>query len=587
MTRPRHALLLALAGPAAAAAGMALHALFGEWIVLALYEQRMPVGLLNEIITGQSIHPVEYHLRRADGLVLRVALLLLASGPATGGWVWLARRLPAPWSRPLAGGLLLSTGFVCGVYVLGAPVFETLPGWFWPLHTTALPWVWLGAPLAAGTAAAAAVVLRAPGRRRRNVVLIVLWGACLHHGLALMEGRGLDVLRSRFIDSGHGVFARAAVEQPSLWRVLTRYDELLDDGELSPFFHATKPPGLQVFLGVVERLGRAVPGLPDDPLQRLATFAALILPLLAYAAVIPLYALALRFTDDRGALAAALLYVTAPSVALIGMHADHYLHPLLGTAFLYLAVRALQEGGRGSSLLTGIALLPGHLGLLRPGAPGRGASGPGLGDGPVGPGPPGAGPPRRPGRRRGSPRPGRQWRCCAATTPGPASRWPWRSHEIAKAVDWSLGNRLYYGALNLLEFALWSGPALVLLCVAGLRREVGAPGAALLSLLAGMAIFGSTAGESARLWIFALPLAVLCAAIHIGRRPGEGGPPPRPGAGHAGDPRPGAEEMPGLPLIPGRAEGRHGGRWLQPQPGSSPGAGRAATYSRISSRTRR
>ena len=522
MTPPRHALLLALAGPAAAAAGMALHALFGEWMVLALYEQRMPVGLLNEIITGQSIHPVEYHLRRADGLVLRVALLLLASGPATGGWMWLARRLPAPWSRPLAGGLLLSTGFVCGIYLLGAPVFETLPGWFWPLHTTALPWVWLGAPLAAGTAAVAAVVLRAPGRRRRNVVLIVVWGACLHHGLALMEGRGLDVLRSRFIDSGHGVFARAAVEQPSLWRVLTRYDELLDDGELSPFFHATKPPGLQVFLGVVERLGRAVPGLPDDPLQRLATFAALILPLLAYAAVIPLYALALRFTDDRGALAAALLYVTAPSVALIGMHADHYLHPLLGTAFLYLAVRALQEGGRGSSLLTGIAfylviwvsfaLAP--LAVVPPAlAWAMGRSDPAL----------------------RAPVPAAAWAAAgfAAAWTGMAvlcgydawSRFALAMavHEIAKAVDWSLGNRLYYGALNLLEFALWSGPALVLLCVAGLRREVGAPGAALLSLLAGMAIFGSTAGESARLWIFALPLAVLCAAIHIGRRPGEGG----------------------------------------------------------------
>ena len=518
---PRQALPLSLAGPAAAAGGMALHALFGERIVLAMYEQRMPVALLNEVITGQSIHPVGYHLERADALVMSGALLLLASGPAIGGWIWLARRLPAPWSRPLAGGLLLSTAFVCGIYLLRMPLFEVLPGWFWPLHTTALPWVWLWAPLAAGTAAVAAVVLRAPGRRRRNVVLIVVWGACLHHGLALMEGRGLDVLRSRFTDSGHGVFARAAVEQPNLWRVLTRYDELLDDGKLSPFFHATKPPGLQVFLGVVERLGRVVPGLPDDPLQRLATFAALVLPLLAYAAVVPLYALALRFTDDRGALTAALLYVLAPSVGLIGMHADHYLHPLLAAACLYLAARALQDGGRWPAALAGaafylatwvsFALAPLAVVPLALAWTNRKAA-PVLSRLPVA-----------------------AWAAAgfAAAYAAMALVCGYHAwdrfaqavaiHEAAKAVDWSLGNRLYYGALNLLEFALWSGPALVLLCVAELRRGIGVPGAGLLCLLTGMAIFGATAGESARLWIFALPLAVLCAALYLGRRPEEGG----------------------------------------------------------------
>lgn len=522
MTPHRQVLLLSLAGPAAAAAGMAFHALFGERIVLAMYDQRMTVGLLNEIITGQSIHPVTYHLRRADALVMRVALLLLAGGPAAGAWIWLAPRLRPPWNRPLAGGLLLSTAFVCGIFLLEAPVFETLPGWFWPLHTTALPSVWLWVPLAAGTAAVAAVVLRAPERRLRNVVLIVVWGACLHHGMALMEGRGLDVLRSRFTDSGHGVFARAAVEQTSLWQVLTRYDELLDDGKLSPFFHATKPPGLQLFLGVVERVGRAVPGLPDDPLQRLATFAALVLPLLGYGAVIPLYALALRFTGDRGALTASLLFVTAPSVTLIGMHADHYLHPLLGTAFLYLAVRALQEGGRGSAFLTGIAfylvtwvsfaLVP--LAVVPPAL---------------------AWAMRRADPDLRPPVPAAAWAAAgfAAAWAGMAvlcgydawSRFAQAMavHEIAKAVDWSPGNRLYYGALNLLEFALWSGPALVLLCVADWRREIGLPGAGLLWMLAGMAIFGATAGESGRLWIYALPLAALCAALHLGRRPEEGG----------------------------------------------------------------
>ena len=137
----RQVLLLSLAGPAAAAAGMAFHALFGERIVLAMYEQRMPVALLNEIITGQSIHPVGYHLERADALVMRGALLLLASGPATGGWMWLSRGLPRPL-EPAAGGrpAAVHRPSSAGSSSSRRRSSRSCRGWFWPLHTTALPW---------------------------------------------------------------------------------------------------------------------------------------------------------------------------------------------------------------------------------------------------------------------------------------------------------------------------------------------------------------------------------------------------------------------------------------------------------------
>ena len=106
------------------------------------------------------------------------------------------------------------------------------------------------------------------------------------------------------------------------------------------------------------------------------------------------------------------------------------------------------------------------------------------------------------------------------------------AHQAFKFPQWGFGHTLYFGALNLVEFALWCGPALALLCAAQLHRACRSwpPGTmadllvlALAIALAGLVLFGRTAAETARLWLFLLPLVAIAGARYLGEiAPGRG-----------------------------------------------------------------
>ena len=102
------------------------------------------------------------------------------------------------------------------------------------------------------------------------------------------------------------------------------------------------------------------------------------------------------------------------------------------------------------------------------------------------------------------------------------------AHESAKVAQWGVVERFYYAGLNLVEFALWCGPPLALLCAADLRRTLSrvATGSrdleeglvmSLAAILLGLVVVVGTAGETARLWIFLVPLATISAARTLRR----------------------------------------------------------------------
>jgi hypothetical protein len=102
------------------------------------------------------------------------------------------------------------------------------------------------------------------------------------------------------------------------------------------------------------------------------------------------------------------------------------------------------------------------------------------------------------------------------------------AHQRFKVGDWGAGQVLYCALLNLVEYAVWCGPPLVLLAAAQLRvvwarrREQGwgaeeGWALALVLTLGGLALLGRTAGETARLWLFALPLVLVAAAGPLAR----------------------------------------------------------------------
>lgn len=522
--RSRTSCLAAAAGPVLALVLWTGYALYGRSLVQALYDGRMPLTVLNEIVTGQETHPVEYHLARAGKLVRRLALLLTLWGPLCAGWLAWARRHPQCWlAQTRIGALLLSTVTVWLLYLLRVPLFEVLPGWFWPLRTKSLPYAWVFVPLTAVMAIAAHQVLRWPGRPARNLALLIGVAFVAHHALAWAEGPG--AMAARLTDTGHSVFAQAAVEGPDTWSVLTRYDELLATGELPTYFHATKPPGLQVVTNLTAAVsGRLWPHA--DPMQALARLATLVYPLLGLLTLVPLYALANVLLDKEGARLPALLFPVVPGVALIQLHADQYLHPLLGTVFVYLCTRALFRREPLTGVLAGVAFVLSlwisfALLALAPVVPVMAWS---LA--------------KRHGRRS-------VLRELAMMAAGAAAvylflllafgydtfeRWEAAmvAHRMAKLPGWDLGDRAYFAAVNLLEFAVWCAPPVILLCAADSirlfrHRAWRAPRPAdgltlsLLAILAALALGGTTAAESARLWLFLVPLVTVAAARSLQR----------------------------------------------------------------------
>ena len=285
-----------------------------------------------------------------------------------------------------------------------------------------------------------------------HLLLLILWGMALQYGVVSLEGDRLQRLQERLTDTGHAVFVDTAIIQPSIWRVITDYDLLLEDLP-SVYFHATKPPGLQVFLMVIERLARPLAGIAVD---RVALLASLLFPFLACVCLIPLLALLRRGRPKGDEDVSGVLYVFIPSIVLINLHADQYLYPLLGMSCLYFYVSALGQGYWLWALVAGafffvslwfsfalLALLPAVPLLTYVAARSAG------------------------------------WRSSARTL-GIASvgfncthllfvwgleydalaRWSQAiaAHAAAKGAQWGLVERAYYAALNLIEFSLWCGP---------------------------------------------------------------------------------------------------------------------------------
>jgi hypothetical protein len=514
----RTEVILILLGPLSALILWVIYAMSAETVIRAVYDGRTPLALLNEVISGQSIHPVEYHLQKATDLVVGLAWLLSAAGVLTGLYVASVRRWPTSViAQPVMGGILLSTASLCALYLLRLPLLKVFPGWFWPLHDKALPSLWLILPLAAGSWLIVRTVRNAPERRHRNLLLLILLGMGLQYGIVCLEGDGFQRLQERLTDTGHAVFVETAITQPSIWRVITDYDLLLEDLQ-SVYFHATKPPGLQVFLMVIERLARPLAGSAVD---RVGVLGSLLFPFLACACLIPLLALLRRGRPKGDEDVSGMLYVFVPSIVLINLHADQYLYPLLGTSCLYFYVSALGQRHWLWALVAGafffvslwfsfalLALLPAVPLLTYVAARSAG------------------------------------WRSSARTL-GIASvgftcayllflwgleydtltRWSQAiaAHAAAKGAQWGLAERAYYAGLNLVEFSLWCGPPLAVLCGSDLYRSLrqmadGNPDVedglvwSLAAILLALIVVGGTAGETARLWIFLLPLVTVSAA---------------------------------------------------------------------------
>lgn len=524
-----------------------LYALYGHLLVQGMYDRTLPFEWLNGIVKRQTQHPLDYYLVMADSAVRGVCLLLIGGAMVGAGLAEFARRRPdSPWSGRTQRVVIVSTLLVWAAFLLEAPLFPLLPHWVWSLHKSHLPAAWILLPAAALGLGSVRFVLRHPERWRLNLLMLIGAGYALQLAFAFSEGRGMDALSSQYLGGGHGRLARAATEQRSPLRLVTSYGQLLDTGELVSFPHATRPPGAVLFLVGMERLsrvwGEGEEGDSPPALERLSSMAAWTLPLLAYLTVIPLFGICRRlYGTSAAAWVAPSLYLFIPNVTLMTLHLDQCLFPLLAWTCVYTAVRGLDTGHPGWAVGAGvllylslfvsfglIALAPILLllGLLwkRAGKEQQRLKATGLYSLLLGAG----------------------WLATYLTFHAlfgydavAQFRFGMAAHQAFKVLDWTLSATLYFAGLDALEFALWCGPPVSVLAVAEMRRVLwtarrglsalggGTSDADAESLAAGrhhsvvltfaivislLALFGKTAAETGRLWIFLVPLVLMAAA---------------------------------------------------------------------------
>jgi hypothetical protein len=429
-----------------------------------------------------------------------------------------ARFLSRTASLPL--GVALVTLVHLALLAESVHFFDQLAGWFWPIRDRVLPHpeLLLGLVPLPLVALVAFVDLR--GRRiglAGRLCLLVGLGYAIQHGLALLEGRGLDALRARMLESGHGEALRAVAGGVGLRDLMTHFESHAAAGAFGRFARS-KPPGFMLFYLATFRASGV---FGTASVERAATLAALVWPLFAYLTVVPLFALARRSLDERRALAASALYVLVPSVDLIALHTDEAFFPLIAACVVWCAATSADPGKERRAVLAGVlGYLAGFCSFALLASLPLGAA-------------------YVLGARE------RRWSIFGRMTLGFVAAYAafrllfgydpvavaesaFAFHEAWRPGLGGTAGRLYYAVLAAIELAVWIGVPIACAASAeflhalrqalrGRLRRPAEPALMLGAVLAFVLFFGAMKGEAARLCCFFVPFVVLAATARLGR----------------------------------------------------------------------
>jgi hypothetical protein len=426
------------------------------------------------------------------------------------------------------------------------PLIFRLPGWFWQPIYKACDSLLSGVVILVCAGCVLWVVM---GRQTwlaretcKRAMLKLSLLICLGYGIQMsfgyLEGHGIDGIRDRMVKAGHAEFARVAVQQDSVLRVMMDYENLLERGELGQFAKS-KPPGTLVLYMIAERTSRLF-GAPQEYQKRFehfATVSAYLWPLISMLVLLPVFFFVSTFLSSERALYACLLLMTIPSVNLMTLHADQTFYPLLFMASIYSAVLACQTGRLSLAVVSGVCFYVAvYCSFALVGAIPIAAlvsftllS--------------------HPASKPSTYLPDHHlwqysvtWLVILATMVGLGLVF-WSvlhydvflryQNAVAHHVAWKnwhsgMQERLYFGLLNLVEFFFWLGMPVAVVSLAHIRYAIKKAAfqqvslstnlsLVLLGSLLYLAFFGKTKGEVARLWLFLVPLVTITAVecLHV------------------------------------------------------------------------
>ena len=491
----------------------------------SIYASAAPAEFLNDLIKRQSVHRVDYYLDRGWTAARGMAWLMWSAAALIGLYhTLLAARLLRGGNQPLLVATVFATVLLCESYILGVPIFQLLPHWFWSLRLKELGNWWVLFPLAAVLWVTFHQIFSEPARNARNMLLLILAGTLVQYGIVAMDGNAIDGLWHRLLDTGHGEFPRVASDQIDLLRVIAGYDDMLTEGQLADYPFGTKPPGMLVFFVLCARLADLLP-FSGTSLEQLSTLATLLFPVLTYVALVPLYMVCRQYVGTKEAWVPCCLYIALPNLVLMNMHLDQFLLPQLGLWFALALIVAQRRGSALVGVLSGVLLylslfvsfsLIALLALVPAMLIERGT-----------------------GRSNATRTTiylilgfaGSYGLLYAIADYSAVERFAAAvgRHSQWKVETWGVLTVVYFAVLNTVEFALWCGVPVAILCAAELYRsarsiwtteqvaEERTLGVALLVTGGFLVLFGRTVGETGRLWLFLAPQVAFCAGATLSR----------------------------------------------------------------------
>lgn len=239
------------------------------------------------------------------------------------------------------------------------PILQSLPWWFWKFRDTPLSGLLYLAVGIAIAAAGVALVLYTPQRRTLNLVLLIVAGYTLQLAFGLADGRGVESLRDRVVRSGQIECMRVAVGRYELLDFARHYEDYLHHSELWRYdYIRTKPPGTTLFFMTVERTTNWFFGAQTEQkrMENLTTVGMFLFPFLAVLTVVPLFFFSRFFLPERHAMIPAVLYIFCPNAVLLTMSIDQFLFPLASMVVLWLGGLSSTRANPAIAFFAGAAL---------------------------------------------------------------------------------------------------------------------------------------------------------------------------------------------------------------------------------------
>lgn len=237
----------------------------------------------------------------------------------------------------LVFGLLALTFFHWVVLFFQLSVYTSLDGWFFYFRPRSEHrYEWLFPFLLTGSLGLAFFLTRRT-RGGFALALLMLWGYLLQMGFMWMEWGSLERMGEKYIVR-YAAYAEAIATAPPLLELMREYQSLYGEN----IYTGTKTPGFMLVYWLAQRIADALPANEQvPPLNMVITLA---FPALATLVVLPLAALAQDLLGADKRFMPPLLYFSFPGVLLISLFLDQALYPAVFILLVWLAVR-LAEGG--------------------------------------------------------------------------------------------------------------------------------------------------------------------------------------------------------------------------------------------------